>query len=103
MDPKEFKPVKKYINKKIRNIIQDFEILEVVEDGCDKEGIFKWITCKNGYYGRSFTLDVTINKELHNLHKFIIESGFKFKGTTYYFDSVKLKNFIDTNYKKFKN
>jgi len=95
MDPNNHKQLLKYINKNICRIIDDYTVIESIADGCDSEGELYWVECKNGWHDRSWLLNDAIKKQKMNIYD-KLKTGYKYKGTTYYFDLEKLMKLIMT-------
>ena len=90
MDPNNHKQLIKYINKQLCLIIDDYTVIEHIEDGSDKYGLKYWVQCKNGWHDRSWLRDIEIKKQIDKRVYNDVKDGYIYKGTTYYFDLSKL-------------
>ena len=94
MDPNDDNNLIDYLKKTINRINEDYKIIEWEPDGCDIDGIKYWVRCKNGYSSRSWNVSCEIREKITEIYETFSKNGFKFKGTTYYYDNDKLQKLI---------
>lgn len=92
MDARNDNNLKKYLKKRLIDIKNDFAVIERIQDGCDKDGLWYYYECKNGWYGRSWDLDPAIKSAINVLFNYIIENGYSYKGTMYYYNKKSVEN-----------
>ena len=78
--------VTEYISRTINIIKSDFEVDEYEDDGEDEYGTKQWVSCKGGWFGRSWDLEEALNFQLRIKIIKLIQSGININSKLYYID-----------------
>ena len=72
------------IKKKLKYIIDGYEVVFEEQDGCDEYGYMYWIECKNGYSSRSWNLNSQINEDIENFYLRLFIDGIYYRNKRYF-------------------
>lgn len=87
MDTVEYNLKKKIFNiikKRIKFIVDGYEVINSEPDGCDEFGIKYWVYCKNGYSSRSWNVPYDKRKHINKFYVQIFKEGIFYGDNIYY-------------------